>query len=104
MVGDKTLAGDMNFDPLMISDSPDKLAWFREAEIRHARLAMLAAIGWPVSEMTNLGGLLTPEGRAPSLLNGGLGDVNSAYGEALTSAPIFPINLITPFKKEVVVQ
>ena len=53
MVGDKTLAGDMNFDPLMISDSPDKLAWYREAEIKHARLAMLAAVGWPVSECTH---------------------------------------------------
>merc|ERR1719353_912186 len=63
MVGDKTLAGDMNFDPMMLADSPEKLAWFREAEIRHARLAMLAAIGWPVSELTNFGNLLQPDGR-----------------------------------------
>merc|ERR1719231_1743563 len=41
MVGDGTLAGDMNFDPLMIADNPGKLAWYREAEIKHARLAML---------------------------------------------------------------
>ena len=33
----------MNFDPLMIADNSDKLAWYREAEIKHARLAMLAA-------------------------------------------------------------
>ena len=74
-VGDGTLAGDMNFDPLQISDSPDALAWYREAEIKHARLAMLAAFGWPVSELTNFGDLLNGDGRAPSLLNGGLENV-----------------------------
>ena len=45
-VGDGTLAGDANFDPLQIADSPEKLAWYREAEVKHARLAMLAAFGW----------------------------------------------------------
>merc|ERR1719409_2611129 len=88
MVGDKTLAGDMNFDPLQIADTPDKLAWFREAEIRHARLAMLAALGWPVSEVTNSGGLLTAEGRAPALLNGGLGDVSSIYWAGVAALAI----------------
>ena len=29
---------------------PRSLAWYREAEIKHARLAMLAALGWPVSD------------------------------------------------------
>merc|ERR1719487_1932174 len=62
-VGDNTLAGDMNFDPLQISDSPESLAWYREAEVKHARLAMLAAFGWPVSEVTNFGKLLTADGR-----------------------------------------
>merc|ERR1719311_1592564 len=78
-VGDGTLAGDMNFDPLGFSDSPQALAWYREAEIKHARLAMLAAVGWPVSELTNFGGLLTTGGRAPALLNGGLDNVNAVY-------------------------
>jgi Chlorophyll A-B binding protein len=41
----------------------------QEAEIRHARLAMLAVVGWPLSE------LVAPEwmlqnGCAPSVLNG----------------------------------
>merc|ERR1719262_367256 len=40
---------------------------------------MLAAFGWPVSELTNIGGLLTGDGRAPALLNGGLGNVNFVY-------------------------
>merc|ERR1719163_1597219 len=82
MVGDKTLAGDFGFDPLQIADTPDALAWQREAEVKHARLAMLAAFGWPVSEVFNFGNLLTGDGRAPSLLNGGLGEINAVYWEA----------------------
>merc|ERR1711990_1418162 len=89
MVGDKTLAGDMSFDPLMIADSPDKLAWYREAEIKHARLAMLAAFGWPVSELTNFGNLLTGDGRAPSILNGGLGNVNGVYWAAVVALAVY---------------
>merc|ERR1719163_695726 len=89
MVGDKTLAGDMNFDPLMIADSPDKLAWYREAEIKHARLAMLAAFGWPISEVTNFGNLLTKDGRAPSLLNGGLGEINGVYWAGVVALAVY---------------
>merc|ERR1719269_161845 len=88
-VGNNVLAGDMNFDPLMIADNSDKLAWYREAEIKHARLAMLAAFGWPVSEITNFGKLLTADGRAPSLLNGGLGEINAAYWAAVVGLAIF---------------
>ena len=89
MVGDKTLAGDFGFDPLQIADSPDALAWQREAEIKHARLAMLAAFGWPISEVTNFGNLLTKEGRAPSLLNGGLGEVNGLYWAAVVGLAVY---------------
>merc|ERR1719224_307864 len=87
MVGDKTLAGDMNFDPLQISDTPESLAWYREAEVKHARLAMLAAFGWPVSEIFNFGQLLNGDCRAPSLLNGGLGNVNGVYWAAVVGLP-----------------
>lgn len=79
MVGDGTLAGDMNFDPLQLAKDSAALAFYREAEIKHARLAMLAAFGWPVSELTNFGKLLNGDGRAPSLLNGGLENINGAY-------------------------
>merc|ERR1719482_1071159 len=88
-VGDGTLAGDMNFDPLQISDTPSSLAWYREAEIKHARLAMLAAFGWPVSELTNFGNLLTGDGRAPSLLNGGLGEINALYWAAVVGVAVY---------------
>jgi len=89
MVGDKTLAGDMGFDPLQLADTPDALAWYREAEVKHARLAMLAAFGWPVSELANFGNLLTKDFRAPSLLNGGLGDVNGVYWAAVVGLAIY---------------
>jgi hypothetical protein len=88
-VGDQTLAGDMGFDPLELSDTPEALAWYREAEIKHARLAMLAAFGWPVSEITNFGNLLTQDGRAPSLLNGGLDNVNVAYWGLVVAIAVF---------------
>eukprot|EP00326_Haptolina_ericina_P006192 CAMPEP_0181209716 /NCGR_PEP_ID=MMETSP1096-20121128/22823_1 /TAXON_ID=156174 ORGANISM="Chrysochromulina ericina, Strain CCMP281" /NCGR_SAMPLE_ID=MMETSP1096 /ASSEMBLY_ACC=CAM_ASM_000453 /LENGTH=206 /DNA_ID=CAMNT_0023300913 /DNA_START=26 /DNA_END=646 /DNA_ORIENTATION=- len=88
-VGDNTLAGDMNFDPLQIADTPEGLAWYREAEVKHARLAMLAAFGWPISEVTNFGKLLTSDGRAPSLLNGGLGEINGVYWGVVVGLAIY---------------
>ena len=55
--------------------------------VKHARLAMLAAAGWPLSEVfdkkiaaaLNLPAVVDAADRAPSLLNGGLGKVNPAY-------------------------
>lgn len=55
----------------------------REAETKHGRLAMLAAAGWPISELWhkeiakvfNLDSILADGDRAPSLLNGGLSSV-----------------------------
>merc|ERR1712113_1296708 len=88
-VGDGTLAGDAGFDPMELADTPDKLAFYREAEIKHAHLAMLAAFGWPVSEITNFGGLLAGDGRAPSLLNGGLGNVNGVSSCCILGGPGF---------------
>jgi hypothetical protein len=37
------------FDPLGISDTKPKLKRMREIELKHARIAMLATIGWPIS-------------------------------------------------------
>merc|ERR1712032_802197 len=95
-VGDKTLAGDWGFDPLQLADSPSKLAYFREAEVKHARLAMLAAAGWSVAELLNgpLSKLIGAEallqnGRAPSILNGGLGGVNLAYWVGILGLAVY---------------
>lgn len=85
-VGGGQLAGDWGFDPLGLAPTPQTLAWYREAEMKHARLAMLAALGWPLAEELNgpLSALLGREsllvdGRAPTLLNGGLGAVPLLY-------------------------
>lgn len=45
---DGTLAGDEGFDPLGLSNIDDlgvDLYWMREAELKHARVAMLAVLG-----------------------------------------------------------
>jgi hypothetical protein len=80
------VAQDVGFDPLQLADDSKTLAWYREAELKHARLAMLAALGWPVAEKLNaplaaaLGQQsLLVDGRSPSVLNGGLGSVSLVY-------------------------
>jgi len=65
----------------------------REAEIKHGRLAMLAAVGWPLSELwhnplaefLHLDSLLASGDRAPSILNGGL---SSGYASGMLMASI----------------
>jgi len=65
-------------------DPKRSLMWMREAEVKHARLAMLAAAGWPLAELwhgglSNIFGLAyeldVTQGRSLSVLNGGLGEV-----------------------------
>lgn len=88
---DGTMAGDVGFDPFGFAKDAYELVNYREAEIKHARLAMLAAAGWPLSELfdkkiANLIGM-TPivdaSDRAPSVLNGGLGKINPVYWVAI---------------------
>jgi len=101
VVGKGDMVGDKGFDPLGLATSAEKLKTFREAEIKHGRLAMLAALGWPLSEEVN-GPLAKALGmqsllvtgcdaastsaqctevlsRAPSVLNGGLQNVSPLY-------------------------
>merc|ERR1712179_845157 len=60
---------------------------YREAEIKHGRLAMLAAAGWPLSEVLdkkiaaalNMAPVLDASDRVPSILNGGLGKISPLY-------------------------
>jgi len=80
---DGSLPGDVGFDPLGFSKNRNTLLWMREAEIKHGRLAMLGAVGWPISELFHkqiagvfgLESILASGDRAPSLLNGGLQSV-----------------------------
>jgi light-harvesting complex II chlorophyll a/b binding protein 4 len=70
------------WDPLRLAETKTHLLVYREAEIKHGRLAMLAAAGWPVSELLPHGSdslLQGTAGRAPSVLNGGLGEVNPVF-------------------------
>jgi light-harvesting complex I chlorophyll a/b binding protein 1 len=46
-----------NFDPLKFSEkSPEWVPFFREAEIKHGRIAMLATLGWIVADFVKLPG------------------------------------------------
>ncbi len=63
------------------------LTYMREAEIKHARLAMLAVVGWPLAELWDkkiaaffgIADSLTSTGASPSLLNGGLDKIEPEY-------------------------
>jgi len=68
-------------DAQMLALDPEqqqqKLAWMQESELKHGRLAMLAAAGWPIAELYSgdfLHGSGGTNGRAPSLFNGHLLD------------------------------
>merc|ERR1711990_774047 len=47
---DGSMVGDVGFDPLGLAKTPELLEQYRLAELKHARLAMLAAVGFIVSE------------------------------------------------------
>jgi len=81
------LVGNKGFDPFNCATDINVLKNYREAELKHGRLAMLAAAGWPVSELVqpflskSLGmpDLLAKGEEAPSLLNGGLDKINPLF-------------------------
>lgn len=90
MLGGGTIPGDRGFDPFNFSPDANALQWQRTAEIKHARLAMLAAAGWPLAELMHkklafvfdLKPLLVFQDRVPSVLNGGLDRTPLAYWAA----------------------
>lgn len=85
------LVGNKGFDPLNCSVDISTLKKYREAEIKHGRLAMLASVGWPLSEiyhpylskLSNKMDMLSLNGKAPSILNGGLDRINPAFFMAI---------------------
>ena len=87
---DGSKPGDRGFDPFNFSSDATALQWYRTAEIKHARLAMLAAVGWPLAELFDkplaaslaLKPLLVFQDRVPSVLNGGLDRTPAIYWAA----------------------
>mgnify|MGYP006091904693 CR=1 FL=1 len=87
---DVTTIGNYNFDPLNLG-TDETFVPFREAEIKHGRLAMLAAVAWPLQEIfhpifvdllrgSGIGAkdmMVATAGKSPSLLNGGLDQLES---------------------------
>ena len=84
---DGTLPGDRGFDPFNFSSDMNSLQWQRRAEIKHARLAMLAAVGWPIAELAHksiassfdLPSMLASADRVPSVLNDGLAHAGNPF-------------------------
>ena len=85
---DKSMPGDWGWDPLRLAETKTHLLVYRDAEVKHGRLAMLGAAGLPISELlhgslsagSGADSLLAePAGRAPSVLNGGLGQVSGLF-------------------------
>lgn len=78
------LAGDVGFDPLNLATNKEILYEYREAEIKHSRLAMLATVGWIFSEKFDIAianfleqqPLILENDRVPSLFNGGMDQVS----------------------------
>lgn len=100
------------FDPLNLAESKSRLDFYREAEIRHCRLAMLAAANWPLAELLNkpIANVLNlpaitdvTGGRAPSVLNGGLGQVSAVFWLLVVGIAVFAevgeINPLAPEQK-----
>jgi hypothetical protein len=91
---DGTLPGDRGFDPFNFSSDATALQWYRDSELRHSRIAMLAAVGWPLAELfhrniassVGLEPALTEAGKVPSVLNGGLAMTSPLFWVATISA------------------
>jgi hypothetical protein len=91
---DGTLPGDRGFDPFNFSSDPTALTWYRDSELKHARLAMLAAVGWPIAELFHKGiasnfdmdPILAIQDRVPSVLNGGLAMTSPLFWVAAIGA------------------
>ena len=87
VLAESGLAGNVGFDPLGLATSEEQLNDYREAEIKHARLAMLAAVGWPLSELEdrdiasyfNIPSVLDDGDRVPSILNGGMERIDPRF-------------------------
>jgi len=103
------IPGDRGFDPFNLATDSEKLLWYREAEIKHARLAMLASVGWIASEffdqdiaqLMGMNVVVDEFGRVPSVLNGGLDQINPYFWmEAICAASLLEFMTIRNANQE----
>jgi len=88
-------AGDLGFDPAGLCLDLKKFVYYREAEIKHGRLAMIAAIAWPLVEIEEP--IISQRYRLPDVLaeSGGKflpvfsGGLEDKFLEALLELMIF---------------
>ena len=68
-------------------EQAEAVAWMRNAELKHARLAMLAAAGWPLAELANGQSMrFATNGRVPSLFNGHLLDLRRRWSSSSSAS------------------
>merc|ERR1712176_1125007 len=91
----------------------ESLMNMREAEIKRGRLAMLAAVGWPLAELWDnsiasalgLQPALTANGMSPSILNGELDNKKAKEEKGKQYVPgdcgFDPLNLMPTNKQEI---
>jgi hypothetical protein len=56
-----SLPGDFGFDPLGLGEDPESLKWYVQAELVHARFAMLGVAGILLTDVSNSILHLAPE-------------------------------------------
>mmetsp|Transcript_36831 Transcript_36831/g.86022 ORF Transcript_36831/g.86022 Transcript_36831/m.86022 type:complete len:207 (-) Transcript_36831:366-986(-) len=78
---DGTMAGDIGFDPLLLSNIIP-IKWAREAELKHARVCMLATLGWVAVDL----GFTMPEAPKVSSL--------AAHDVTVDKGPMFFLLLV----------
>jgi len=91
---DGSIPGDLGFDPFNFASDTESLTRYRDSETKHGRLAMLAAVGWPIAELTHktiasqfhLKPILGIHDKVPSVLNGGLEKTNPFFWISAISA------------------
>ncbi|XP_062094873.1 photosystem I chlorophyll a/b-binding protein 5, chloroplastic-like isoform X2 [Humulus lupulus] len=54
---DGSLAGDYGFDPLGLGEDPESLRWYVQAELVHARFAMLGVAGILLTDLLRVAGV-----------------------------------------------
>jgi len=67
------MAGDFGFDPLNLGSDPELLTWFQQAELQHARWAMVGVVGIVVPEIMTKAGIInaplwTEAGAQPQII------------------------------------